>query len=259
MSWKLFKYEIVNLTSSVITIIFGFIFPIGMVLLFSFAFGGEVTDTSALHTQLFIQFALTIPLAILLIGHAVNYASELESGAALRFKLFGHSERSLLVSKMLANLFFLTISLAIYTIVVSLALQVNAPSVGAVFTFLGFYYIFSAIVFVLGHAIATIFGQVGKVMGTTMTLYFLLMILGGMMGVQPDNLPDGVRHISMGLPLYWITMYLNDFWVGGSFNFVPLIITTLGLAVLSIGLFGLALWLRKKGKIKQGAKPAYYD
>jgi len=257
---KLVKYETVNLISNILIIIFGFAFPIGMVLLFSFAFGSEVEITTHLHTTLFFQFALTIPLATLLIGHAVNYASELESGAVLRFKLFGYGERTLLIGKMLANLIFLTIALGVYSLIVVLVLDVAAPTVGALFTFLVFFYVLSVIIFVLGHAVATLFGQVGKVMGVCMALYFFMMVLGGMMGVQPSILPNGIRHIAMGIPFYYMSVYLTDFWFGtGSMNWLPFILSTVGMAIVAAGLFVLALWLKKKGKIKDGAKPVYYD
>jgi len=256
---KLLKYELLNLVSNVITLIFGFAFPIGMVLLFSFAFASEVENVTELHTTLFFQFALTIPLAVLLIGHCVNYAGELESGAIMRLKLFGKSERTMLATKLLANLIFLTVSLAIYTIIVVLALDITAPSVGALFTFIIFFYLFSTIVFMLGHALATLVGQTGKAMGIAMAVYFTMMILGGLMGVAPDILPNGVRHIAMGIPLYYISVYFADFWFGGSMNWLPFILSTVGFAMFAVGLFILVLWLKKKGKIKGEPKPIYYD
>jgi len=42
-------------------------------------------------------------------------------------------------------------------------------------------------------------------------------------------------------------------------NWLPFILSTAGMAIVALGLFVLALWLKKKGKIKDGAKPVYYD
>ncbi|MCL2374923.1 MAG: ABC transporter permease [Firmicutes bacterium] len=258
-SLKLLKFELVNLSSSIMVLIFSVIYPIGMTLLFSFVFGTPEGNSTEIHTRIFLQMIFTIPLASMLMGNALNYATEIENGSALRTKLFGFKDKTMLLAKLLANLIFLTIAVGIYSLVIGLALDVAAPSVGALFTFIIFFYIFSTAVFILGHAIATMCGRFGVTFGIVMALYFGIMILGGSMGIRPDQMPNGMRHIAMGLPLYWIASYFTDFWKGGSFDFVPLILTTIGFVILSVGLFVLAVVLKKKGKIKEGARPVYYD
>lgn len=256
---KLLKYEVINLSSTIFVIIFAVIFPIIMTLLIASAFG-DVEDLVPVHTQLFFQMAMIIPLASMFMGHAVNFAGELESGVVLRFKLFGFKERTLLVAKFIANMIFLTVSLAIYTLVVGLVLEIAMPSIGALFAFIIFFYVFSAILFVLGHAVATFCGRFGTTFGIIMILYFGFMILGGMMGLSTDMMPDGIRHLSMALPLYYISTHFLDFWLGTEFShWGGLVGTTLGLAVVSVALLALAFWLKKKGKIKDSAKPVYYD
>lgn len=251
LSRKLLKYELLNLANNIFVIIFGLVFPIGMALLFSFAFSDMMDDKATLHTQMFLQMAIMIPMATIFMGHAVSYASELESGAVQRFKLFGYKEPTLILAKLIANFLFLAISLFVYVLVLSLTLNISAPNIHALITYLIFFFVFSAILFGIAHGIATLCGHFGITFGVVMALYFTLMILGGNMGVEPEMLPNGVRHISMCLPTYYITEKFLDFWNGGTFNFLPFILSIIGFAVISVAVVMLALWLTKKGKIKQ--------
>ncbi|MCL2062167.1 MAG: ABC transporter permease [Firmicutes bacterium] len=255
LSLKLIKYELFNIASNVVTFIFGVVFPIGLALLFSFV----LHEIEGADTQLFITMAMIIPLATMLIGHATSYANELESGAVLRLRLFGFKDKTLLIAKLIANMIFLTICFSVYCLVLGLALDVTAPSVGAVFTYIIFFYLFSIIVFLLAHGIATLCGRFGLTFGIAMALYFGLMILGGNMGIQPNQMPDGMRHIAMGLPLYYISANFADFWNGGTFDWLPFILTTFAFAVICVLLVVLAFYLTKKGKINQKSKPVYYD
>jgi ABC-2 type transport system permease protein len=257
LSWKLLKYEILNITGNIITIIFGVVFPIFMALLFSFALDAPIK--SELHTQLFLNMAMIIPLATMLMGYCVTLATELESGAQQRFKLFGFNEKTILLAKLIANMIFLVFSFALYCLVLCLALNISLPSVGAVITFIIFFFVYGAILFVLGHGIATFCGRFGTTFGIVMGIYFGLMILGGNMGIMPNELPNGVRHIAMGFPLYYFATGFQDFWNGASFDFLPFIISTLGFFALSALVAFLSIYLTKKGKINQKAKPVYYD
>jgi len=264
-SLKLLKYETVNLTSNIFTVIFGVLFPIGLTALIAFAIGNNVIEDPAyipmFHTQVFIQMSMLIPLATMLMGHGVNYAHELETGAIQRFKLYGFKEHSILGSKILSHLIFLAISFAIYCAFAFIALDIIVPSIWALITFTLFFFIFSAILFTLGHGIASLSGKYSRAYAIIMAVYFGVMVLGGMMGVPPNQFPNGVRHIAMGIPLYYIIseQFIN-FWMGiGGYNMAGLSVSTAGLAVLAIGLIALSVFLTKKGKISQAAKPVYYE
>ena len=257
LSWHLLKYEIVNIISNIFVLIFGVAFPLGMTLLFANVF--ETPDKVAFATDWFIRMAMIIPLASVFMGHATNYAGELECGAIQRFKLFGYKEKTIVSAKLIAMLIFITMSLAIYSLVVGLVLNLSVPSIPALITFIIFFYLYSAILFLIAHAIATFCGRFGTTFGIIMALYFGIMILGGNMGINPSELPNGLRHIAMALPMYYISSDFLDFWNGGSFEWLGFLLSTSGLAIVSVGLVALSWYLTKKGKIKQGVKPVYYD
>jgi len=262
LSFKLIKYEVVNLTSNIFVLIFGVIFPIGMALLAANVFvqGVEGEARAAAHTGIFIALSFGIPLATMLMGHAANYANELELGTVQRFKLFGFSDKTMLFAKMIAKILFLMMSFVLYTFVLFLTTDVVIPSAGAAFIFLAFFLIFSIALFLLGHAIASLCGQFGKTFGIVMGVYFFISIFGSSMGINPSMFPDGMRHVSMAFPVYYLNTYFNSFWAGGSFeNWVWFLVTSFAFAVVSAGLYLIAMFLTKKGKIKQDAKPAYWD
>jgi ABC-2 type transport system permease protein len=264
---KLLKYELTGLISNILTLVFGLALPIALALLFSFVFRGE-GDEVARHvsTHLFILMSLIVPLSIMLISYSESYARELESGVIQRMKLFGYSERTQLLAKLLANFLFLLATLAIYFLVVASVLNIAAPSITALLVYSAFLFSYSAILLILGHAIAALCGRSGPTQGITMTVYFAFMILGGIMGVNPGDFPGPIRWISQLLPLYYIGFqsdgsyaFLN-FWMGGSYNyFLQMFLSMLGFALFSVGLLLLSIYLNKKGKRRSADPKPVYD
>jgi len=262
---KLLKYELVNVTSNLLVLMFGLALPLGLALLFSFVFRGE-EEARQINTQMMVLMSMIVPLSTMFIGHAESYSRELESGAIQRFKLFGYSERTQLTAKLLANVIFLLGTLAIYFAVLIFVLDIAPPSAPALLTYIGFLISFSVIVLILGHAIATLCGRAGPTQGVTMAMYFAFMILGGVMGVNPTQFPAPIRILSQALPLYYIAAQIDgyfvflDFWMGGSYgHFLPLILSMIGFAVVSIGLLIFSVWLNKKGKRRSGDPKPVYD
>ena len=177
---KLLKYELVNVTSNILVLVFGLALPIGLALLMSFVFSGD-ENAQIINTQMMILMSMIVPLSTVFIGHAESYSRELESGAIQRFKLFGYSERTQLGAKLLANIIFLIGTLAVYFAVLLVFMNrggaggIHPPHIPALFTYIGFLIAFSVVVFILGHAIATIFRSASATQGITMAMYFVFM------------------------------------------------------------------------------------
>ncbi|MCL2848233.1 MAG: ABC transporter permease [Firmicutes bacterium] len=275
LSLNLIKYELVNLSSNIFVLIFGIVFPIGMAMLMAFVFGGNAEYINgayyiymsgvyilraSIHTRMFLSMSIMIPLATMLMGHATNYATELETGSVMRFKLFGYSDKTMVVAKLIAQMLALVIAMIVYSLVLFIVLDITVPTAISAIIFIVFFLIFSASLFLLAHAIASLCGQMGKTFGIIMGLYFTIAILGGNMGPSPSQLPNGMRHIAMGLPLYYVSEYFQDFWSGGAMgHWLGFITTTAAFAVISLVVFIISVLLIKKGKVKQDAKPVYYD
>lgn len=225
LSLRLISYEIRNIVGNIFVIFFGVFFPILMSILFSFVFKGQASGLiyQQIMTGIFITMSLIIPLAVLLIGYAANYSQELEKDIPLRFSLFGYSQRSMLLAKMIAYLIFTTGALLIYVTVDFMVLDLLIPTFTSAMILIASLYGLAVLLFILAHGIATYFKKFGPTYAATMSLYFGFMTLCGMMGINVNQLPSGMKTIARLLPMSYISTDFIDFWQGGSYRFAPFI------------------------------------
>jgi ABC-2 type transport system permease protein len=240
MNTKLFnlgliKYEFRNLIGNIFTIIFGVFFPIGMTLFFGTAMVGKVPADAkdVFITSIFITNSVIIPLASILVGYSAVFSQELDKNIPLRFRLFGYSEKIVLISKICAHLIFMTLSLILYTVVICSMLKVQVPSLSSALILIVSLYLLSTFFFILAHGIALFFKKFGPTYAVTMILYFAIMILSGMFGVQAKDFPEGVQAVAYTLPTTYICSEFIDFWKAGSYNFVPYIQSFIFFAAVS--------------------------
>lgn len=240
MNTKLFnlgliKYEFRNLMGNIFTIIFGVFFPIGITLFFGKALVGKVPEDmkAVFITNIFITSILIIPLASILVGYSATFSQELEKNIPMRFRLFGYSDKTVLISKICANLIFMTLSYILYTVVVCSVLEVQVPVLSSALILIVSLYLLSIFLFMLAHGVALYFKKFGPTYAITMILYFAIMILSGMFGVQAKDFPDGIKAVAYTLPTTYIGGEFIDFWQGGSYNFVPYIQSFIFFAAVS--------------------------
>lgn len=248
LSLRLVGYELRNTAGNWFTIFFGIAFPILMSLLIANVFVGQIPASAipAANTGVFITMSLIIPLATLLIGYAANYSQELENEVPLRFRLFGFREQSMLGAKMIANLIFMTIALAIYTVADYLLLDIQVPQLSSALILIAALYVLAVILFVLAHAISSLAGKFGPTYGITMTLYFGFMVICGMMGVSVDRLPEGLQAVAGALPMTYISRDFAGFWQGGSYDFKPLLLSFLLLGGIACAFLFASIWKNKR-------------
>lgn len=232
---NLILYEIRNISGNFFVHFFGIVFPILMSLILTQAVGSQVPEVirSNLVTSIVISMSLVCPLAIILIGYPANYSQEVEKGVPLRMRLFGYGEKSVILAKVIAQLIFLTIALGIFGIAEVVLIDIQKPALSSLLCLIGCLYLLAIILFVLAHAIANILKKFGPTFAVTMTLYFLIMIVCGMMGVSTEQLPKALQAVANTLPMTYICNDFIDFWQGGSYNFMPLIQSFLFLGALS--------------------------
>ncbi|SHH73148.1 ABC transporter permease [Clostridium grantii] len=253
MNTKLFnlaliKYELRNLMGNTFTLIFGVIFPIGMTIFFGKILVGNVPEDmrDVVLTSIFITESLIIPLASILVGYSAIFSQELEKNTPLRFRLFGYSEKTILISKICAHLIFITISLVIYTAVVISVLKIQVPTLSSALILIVSLYLLSTILFMLAHGISLFFKKFGPTFAITMILYFLIMILSGMFGVQAKDFPDALKAVAYVFPTTYISGEFIDFWQGGSYNFVPFIQSFIFFAAVSSIILILAIYHNRR-------------
>ena len=230
MNTKLFnlnlvKYELRNLVGNFMTIFFGVFFPIVLSILIGTITTKDVPDSikSTIVSQVFITCSIIIPLATIFIGYPALFSQELEKDIPTRLQLFGYNQKSILIAKITANLIVVTLSLGLYTLVDSLVLDIKIPTLKALIISLISIYLLTLALFIAAHGISLYFKKFSITFGVTMTIYFAIMILSGVFGVQPDDFPKLLRSIAYLLPTTYMSCDFLDFWTGGSYNFVPYI------------------------------------
>ena len=220
---NLILYELRNINGNFYVHFFGMIFPVLMSVIFSKVYGNQVQEAirQEVATSIAISMSMMCPMSIVLIGYAANYSQEVEKGVPLRMRLFGYQEKSMILAKMIAQLIFLTIALVVYGVCEMLLIDVIRPAISSLICLVGCLYL------------AELLKKFGPTYAVSMGLYFLFMILCGMMGISTSQLPKALQIVSKTLPMSYIGNDFVDFWQGGNYNFVPLIQSFLFLGAVS--------------------------
>lgn len=232
---RLIMYEIRNVLGNPFVYMFGIIFPILMLFIITKAVQADVPESmiSQANTGVFITMSLIIPMAVVLLGYSSNYSQELEKEIPLRMQLFGFSPNTTLLAKIIAQFAVMIIGLVMYTIVAYSALDMQTPRPASALCLVLCLLLLSGIFFALAHGVATIFKKFGPTYAVMMAVYFGVMVLCGMMGVQVNELPEAVQKVAALLPMSYITSDFVGFWEKGSYNFAPLIQSFLFLGAVS--------------------------
>lgn len=247
ISKRLVIYEIRNILGNPFIPFFGMVFPLIMLFVITKAAVQEAPESMIpeVNTAVFISISMIIPMAMLLIGYAATYSLELEKGIPMRMKLFGFEENTILGAKIIAQLLVVTVGLAVYTVVSYTQIEMEIPKPWPAACLILCQYILSLIFIIFSHGVASLVRKFGPTYAITMAIYFVIMILCGMMGIKTDQLPVFLRKIAYMLPMTYIGNDFITFWQGGSYNFAPLIQAFLLLGAVS----GIILLLsqRKRG------------
>jgi ABC-2 type transport system permease protein len=245
-------YEIRNAVGNIFVIIFGVVFPIFMAILFANVIAGQVPDfvQTDVRTTTFLQMMMIIPMATMFIGYAGTYSQEVENKITLRLDLFGVNKRSVLAAKLLANLIFLLATTAIYFAVVMPLVEIHAPSAIAVVLVVFIVVILGSILLAIAHAIANMTGKFNRTFPITMFLYFGMMVLCGMMGLQVSQFPPIIQSIARLFPMTYMGTD-SDFllvWRGESYNPTSFILSFVFLAVVATVLLLISVWVKRRRK-----------
>ena len=246
---SLIIYELRNIEGNPVIHIFGVLLPIFLSVIISKAGTADIPENmkSETITSIVIGMSLLIPMATVLIGHAAVYAQEMEKGIPQRMSLFGFQERTLFMAKVIAEFINMTMAFIIYAIVEYLLLDIQKPAVGSVFCLVICLYLTAVIMYALSTAIVNFVRKFGPSYAISMTLYFLFMMLCGMMGVKTEQLPQVLKFFSKLMPMSYISNDFGGFWTGGNYNFVPMIQAFLFLGAVSGIILYLSVYRNKRG------------
>lgn len=225
--------------------IFGVGMPVLMMIVITRAIGGEMPDAEAFSvavTSVFLGVGALIPMATIFMGYGISNAQEMEKGIPQRMELFGIRTGVSLCNRVLSELIFMLIAFGIYFAAGYAFTEIKAPKPTGALLYVVCILAFSVILFGLAHAISSLLRKFSLTYCVTMLLYFVFMILGGMMGITYDNLPSAVQVIAKLLPVTYINRDFYTVWTGKQYNFMPMAQSYLLMAAIA----GIALFLSVK-------------
>ncbi len=245
---NLIIYELRNINGNLMPHFFGIVFPNLMCLLISRVVGSQMPEGMYREaaTSVMLTMALIMPMSTMLLGYGCLYSTEIEKGIPIRMRLFGFDPVCEIVAKTIAQLIFLTITFVIFGIFQVTVMDVLWPAFSSLLCLLVSLYLLGIIFLIISHSIATMCQKFSTTFGITMFLYFVFMILSGMMGIQTSQLPGPMQAAARTLPMSYISSDFITFWQGGSYNFMPFLQSFLFLGAVSGILFMVSLHVSRK-------------
>lgn len=222
---RMVLYELRNINGNFMTHFFGIVFPNIMCLLLVKTVGSQVPKEiqPEVVLSIMLSMSLVMPMSIMLLGYGALYSQEVERGIPLRMHLFGYSEKSEIMAKLIAHLIFLTIAFTIYALFQIIAMDIPKPVFSSFLCLVLSLYLLGIIFLMIAHAFARIFKKFSITFGVSMFLYFMIMMITGMMGIETNQLPEGLQKIAGMFPMTYVSNDFASFWQGGNYNFMPYI------------------------------------
>lgn len=226
---------------------FGILFPL---LMSQIIIRAVIRDVPAaahqeISTSIALSFLQLVPLAVVFLGHSSLYSQEMQKKIPLRMQLFGFSQGTQMLGRMISLMIFFTAGIIINLGVFSLTLELAIPTLKGFFLTILIYYLLGIILFMLAHGIANFFRKFGPAYGVSMAMYFGFMVLGGMMGIRVEQLPSFLKPIANLLPFGYVSNDVYKVWIGQSYNWIPLVQALLFLGGLSAIVMLLSFRYRK--------------
>ena len=243
---KYIIYEIKNNLGNFMGVFFGFILPIFMTILFYYVFKGQVAgDVAGFGTQMVLQNLMMIPMALVLIGFSATFSSEIEQGVTLRLVLLHYNHKKQILAKFIGQFLTVLFSIILFCTVCLCIIPMKTPNIQILISYIICFFLLIVLFYLLAYSIASLTRKFSSAFGITMGLYFAVMILSGMMGVETNQFPGAMRFFSNLLPTSQMTQIFPKVWDSHMNNAAPLIQSFLFIG----GICGvLLLWTYKKNR-----------
>lgn len=242
------KFELNSLLKNYTALFFGLVFPVVLAGLIIIAVTKNMPDMIAIEAKKSIVLTISIisPISIFLIGLSSVFAKDLEEGVYDRLELFSINHLAMAKYKFLIFYLFWFLCNAIYFTICVKVYGVNLALI-PILKHIGYVSIVSLTMFLISYAICLFTKKFTTSFGITMGMYFGIMILGGMMGIQVEDLPGGVRTVAKIIPTSHFSSidYLEEIAVGGglSYTFLQNLIVFLMMAII---LFAISIYKSKR-------------
>lgn len=253
VTWQKIVFELRVIMGNPFIYAFGFGLPVLLSIVLVKSITAGITDSDMIRsiaTQTFLGVGTIIPMATILMGYSLEYVQEIEQGTTERMALFGITVKETIANRILAELFYVAVAFVLYFGIGTVITGISMPTIGGFLIYAGTLLLIGVNMFILGHGIATLCRKFGLTFFVTMSLYFAIMIVSGLMGVPYDSLPKGIRAVARLIPMTHINDGFLKVWEGEAYNFAPLVQSFLFVIALSV--IFLFLTVRREERKLQG-------
>lgn len=248
MNKYILKFERNSLLKNYTALFFGLVFPTILAALIITAVTKDMPEYVAIEAKKSITYTISVisPTSIFLIGLSSIFAKDLEEGVYDRLDLFSINHLKMAKYKFLVFYVFWLLSNFIYFTVAVKVYGVDLE-VKSILKHTAYVSLVSLTMFLISYAICLFTKKFTVSFGITMFMYFAIMILGGMMGIQVEDLPGAVGKFAKILPTGHFSSieYLEEVAVGGRLNY-SFLQSLLVFLMLSLVIFGGALYKSKR-------------
>ncbi|MGF3112975.1 hypothetical protein [Facklamia sp. P9177] len=245
---NLIKYELKSLSRNGFNWAFAIVMPCVLYYLICLSVLESVPNQifNQVKIEIFLGFSTVIPLAGVLLGNAATYSKEYEEGVPKRMMLFGISKKDTIISKLVSQIVFIIVAIAIYTIfAITVGLQIDNFLLFPVM--LALLIIQGMVEFILAYSIVNIFKKFGPTFAISMGIYFFIFIVSGNMGIKADQLPKALAFIGEKmLPFVEFTKFNTNLVLGNSLNYKMLIMTNLSFAIIVFLIYFVSKLINKR-------------
>lgn len=235
----LFKTEFKIAFRNIEPIVFGVLFPVGVVLLLGCIYGDKLAYEGANYTMLQLSFGAFVSIGICatgLMGIPLSISDYRHRKVLKRFKVTPISPMSLLTVQMMIQFLFAVVS-AIVTFLVA-KIVFGYVMIGSSLKFIGAFLLVTLSIYSIGMVIASISPNM-KVANLLCTIiYFPMLFLSGTT-VPYEIMPKGLQNVSNVLPLTQGIKLLKGISLGHpliNLNFQLLLMVVISLICIIISL-----------------------
>ena len=244
-SMRLLKFSLCQIMSNGFVLFFGCLFP---TILCIFVINGNV-DKMPEFAQGAFKIGITmsmlpfVSLSSTFMGYGATALMEQEHNIPVRMELFGISKMSIIWSRIKAYSIFNILAIAIYLGTVHAAVKLEAPEGYGVLWIALAMVVLNIEFFAMAHGISSIFRAFNKGYAVVMLVYFGIMICSGMMGIDPEVLPEAIFTLSKYLPTYYFrSEEFFNLWVDKPLGDVKMIfVSYVVFGIISFGVLALGL------------------
>ena len=126
-------------------------------------------------------------------------------------------------AKIIAQAIGTVVGMLVFTAATAPFIGLKMPSTFAFIAFIASLSALSVALFILSFGITLLARRFSITYGITMTLYFGIMILSGMMGINLEDMPAFAQTIGKYLPTAYMPTIFPKIWQESSYNFMPMI------------------------------------